>query len=122
MVPALGRTRPIIALRSVLFPQPLPPMMAKIEPVATSNETSCWTIVSPNPTVRSATCSFGPFGWAVIGSDVQRGGANGEDRIQRDHADDADDDRRRGRTPDAGGAAACMQADAASHDGDQRAE
>src|SRR3984885_2080320 len=47
MLPAVGRSRPIIDFSTVLLPQPLPPMTAKMLPLRTSNDRSCWMTFGP---------------------------------------------------------------------------
>ena len=49
--PTRGRSRPIMDFSTVLLPQPLPPMTAKMLPRRTSKDRSCWMTLGPNARV-----------------------------------------------------------------------
>ena len=48
-----------MAFSTVLLPQPLPPITAKMLPRRTSNDRSCWITFGPNASVTSRTDSSG---------------------------------------------------------------
>ena len=111
IVPQEGRNRPTIAFSTVLLPQPLPPMIAKIEPRRTEKLSSRWMTRPPNATVRFLTsigCSA--LCWEIMASDSKRMAAHGKYRIQDDYPNNADHDCGCGGVAHIGGAASGSQA------------
>ena len=56
-LPGLGTMKPLSALKSVVLPAPLGPMMPRISPLRTSNETFCSARSPPKRTDTSFTAS-----------------------------------------------------------------
>src|SRR5258708_15692833 len=84
MAPESGRSKPISALSSVLLPHPLVPIMAKMEPFSTSNDTSRCRGSAVYPKASPRTCSLQLGAGRVIGSNVQCVRAHVKDGIQSD--------------------------------------
>src|SRR5882672_201602 len=107
---------------SVLLPEPLPPMIAKMLRRRTRNETSRCTTWSPNAIVRFSTAMHGGVAAASVISDAEHMGADRENRVDQDDAENADHDGARCGAPDIRRAAARLQADVTADDRNQRAE
>src|ERR1700676_4554791 len=106
-------------LRStVLLPEPLPPIKAKIDPRRMENVMLDCTTLVPNAKVRSTQRSNAP----ASGSDADDIGAYREHRIQADDTDNAGHHRAGRRIADIGCAAAGGQADLAARKRDEGPE
>src|SRR5471032_3319294 len=125
MVPAVGRSRPTMDFNTVLLPQPLPPITAKMLPRRTSKDRSCWITFGPKASVTPRRASNGPAsrrGGSFMPSQPHHVGQDRENRVQCDDADDPDDNRPRRRHPNIGGTAPGLQPDTATCHSDQDSE
>jgi hypothetical protein len=118
MVPARGRNSPIVDFSTVLLPQPLPPMTAKMLPRCTSNDSLRCITLGPNASVKSRTDSSG----SAMTLDAQKVGDDGEGCVQRDDTDDADNYGARRGHAHIGGATARLKAGSAARDADEHGE
>ena len=102
--------------RTVLLPQPLPPITAKMLPRRTSKDRSRWMILGPKASVTSRSASKRDLvcrreeGIAMCQMPTTSA-SDREHRVHRDDADNPDDDRPGGGDPDIGGAPPGLQPD-----------
>ena len=112
--PWTGDNNPIIERSTVLLPQPLPPITAKIDPRRTEKVRSVKTTFGPKPSVMRSQRSNGVLGGpAVVCSDAEDICARREDCIDSDYTNNANDDRSGGRTSHLGRATSGAQSNLA---------
>src|ERR1700739_4542373 len=107
----------------VLLPQPLPPMIAKMEPGRIEKLTSRWITRGPKATVRFRTCNrHSEFSLGSTPSNPKRIEAEGENRVQRDNSHNAGDDSAGCGAAHIRGAASRPQSDMTARQRDKRPE
>src|SRR5262245_46983828 len=106
--------------KSVLLPEPLPPMMKKMLPRRTEKLRSRMTTKLPKAIVRSRTMRRASPSSAIL--DSERVAEDGEDAVGDHDPHDAEDDGRGCRLPHRRGVAAGVDALHAASDGDDHPE
>src|SRR5262249_27414479 len=121
--PRAGAMRPTRCFKSVLLPQPLPPMMMKMSPRRMVKLRSCWMTKLPYAMSRSRTVMWAS---AVSGMtrrlDAEHVGEHGEDAVGDDDEDDPGNSRRGRGKPDRRRAAPALNAAEAAGNGHEDAE